>query len=138
MASLGTVALCDVSGYKIQQSINYQAGKKCPLPFAITFNYKHKLTADICTNTKTKTKSRCKYNNWCWQVIGDNRAIRCDLWQRKAVSLAPLGTNKHTPLTQYSSLDVFFHTKSLSQGILYINVVRRIKVKTHSCTCNVY
>ena len=101
MASLGTVALCDVSGYKIQQSINYQAGKKRPLPFAITFNYKHKLTADICTNTETKTKSRCKYNNWRWQVISDNRAIRCDLWQRKTRCLAPLGTNKHTPLNQY-------------------------------------
>ena len=116
---LGTVALCDVSGYKIQQSINYQGGKKCPLPFAITFNYKHKLTADICT--KTKTKSRCKYNNWRWQVIGDNRAIRCDLWQRKALCLAPLGTNKHTPLNQYIKVKVLlmysFISKALSQSV---------------------
>ena len=127
---LGTVALCDVSGYKIQQSINYQGGKKCPLPFAITFNYKHKLTADICISTKTKTKSRCKYNNWRWQVIGDNRAIRCDLWQRKALYLAPLGTNKQTPMTQHIKVKVLlmysFISKALSQSVKSMQLTRKL------------
>ena len=43
----------------------------------------------------------------------------------------------HRPLTQYRALLVYsFIPKALAK--VYINVVRRIKVKTHSCTCNVY